>query len=177
MALVLPYRGASPTLGRDVFLAATAQVIGDVHIDDEASIWYGTVIRGDVGKVRIAKRANVQDLCCVHMTTGISDAVIGEEASIGHGVIVHGAVVGAGALVGMGCVLMDNARIGEGALVGAGSLVTGGTVIPPGMLAVGRPARVVRKLDSNELGQGVRTAKKYVGLAMEHNEFQPPPTK
>lgn len=183
MAVIRRFREHVPVLGERIFLADGVAVVGDVVIGDDTNIWYGTVIRGDVGKVRIGARVNVQDLSCIHMTTGISDAIIMDEASIGHGVIVHGAIVESGALVGMGCVLMDNARIGEEALIGAGSLVTSGTHIPPRTLAHGRPARVIRDLTPEECGAGRATSKKYVGLARFHQQAdldllrQPPPTK
>jgi carbonic anhydrase/acetyltransferase-like protein (isoleucine patch superfamily) len=177
MALVLPYLSIHPDIADGVFLASTVQVIGDVVIGEDANIWYGTVIRGDVGAVRIGKRANIQDLCCLHMTKHISTTVIGDDVSIGHSVIVHGATVEDGALIGMGCILMDNAVIGADAIVGAGSLVTGGVHIPPRTLALGRPARVVRELTDEELGAGRRTSERYLGLAQDHRLVQPPPTK
>jgi carbonic anhydrase/acetyltransferase-like protein (isoleucine patch superfamily) len=148
-------------------------VVGDVVLGDDSNVWYGVVIRGDVGKVRIGKRVNLQDLVCVHMTTDLSDAVIGDDVSIGHSAIVHGAIIEDGALIGMGSILMDNARIGRGAIVGAGSLVTSGTVIAPGTLALGRPAKVIRELSSEEARAGVDTAHKYVGLARAHAESGP----
>lgn len=151
-------------------MAAQVSVIGDVEIGECANIWYGTVIRGDVGKVRVAAEANVQDMCCLHMTRDVSDTYILEQASVGHGVIVHGAIVEAGALVGMGCILMDNARIGEEAIIGAGSLVTQRMVIPPRTLAFGRPAKVIRALNADEIEAGRKTAQRYLGLAAEHRQ-------
>ena len=168
MALVKSYCGIAPQFGAACFLADNATVVGDVILGAGVNVWYGAVIRGDVGFVRIAEGANLQDLCCVHMTKHRSNAIIEEHASIGHAAIVHGAVVGAGALIGMGVILMDNARIGEESLVGAGSLVTEGTVIPPRSLALGRPARVIRSLTPEEAGAGRRTAERYLGLAEEH---------
>jgi carbonic anhydrase/acetyltransferase-like protein (isoleucine patch superfamily) len=168
MALIKPYRGVMPAFGDEVFLAENASIIGDVVIGDRSNVWYGTVIRGDVGKVIIGRDTNVQDLTCIHMTSDISDARIGDEVTIGHSVCIHGAIVEDGALVGMGSVLLDNCRIGEGAFVGAGSLVTSGTVIPPRMLAVGRPAKPIRPLTDAEAAQGRKSAIKYVGLARDH---------
>lgn len=167
MAIVKPYRGIVPVFGEGVFLADNVCVIGDVVLGDRVNVWYGSVIRGDVGKVRIGRDTNVQDLSCIHMTGGLSETIIGDEVSIGHAVVIHGAIIEDGALIGMGSVVMDNARIGEGAVVGAGSLVTSNTVIPAGMLAHGRPARVVRPATEVEAAQGRKTAHKYVGLADE----------
>jgi gamma-carbonic anhydrase len=168
MALLKAYRGVNPQIGDGCFLAENATVIGDVILGARVNIWYGAVIRADVGYVRIAEGANLQDLCCVHMTKHRSNTIIEEHASIGHSAIVHGAIVGAGALIGMGVILMDDVKIGEESLVGAGSLVTEGTVIPPRSLALGRPARVIRSLSAEEVGAGRRTAERYLGLAEEH---------
>lgn len=181
MALVLPYLEHFPRICDGVFLAASASVVGDIEIGDHSNIWYGCVLRGDVGKIRIGKRVNVQDLSCIHMTENISSAVLEDEVSIGHSVVIHGAIIGAGALIGMGSVVMDNARVGEEAIVGAGSLVTSGTNIPPRTLALGRPARVIRELSADEARAGRTTSAKYVKLGQIHARvqpgFQPPPTK
>jgi carbonic anhydrase/acetyltransferase-like protein (isoleucine patch superfamily) len=177
MALILDFEGELPILGRNVFLAPNSTVVGKIEIGDESNVWYGCVLRADVGRIKIGRRVNIQDLSSIHMTKYKSDAIIEDEASIGHGVIVHGAIVGAGALVGMGCVLMDNARIGEESIVGAGSLVTAQTIIPPRTLAFGRPARVIRELGPDEIEAGRKTATRYVKLAAVHQAAQPPPTK
>lgn len=168
MAVVRAYGKVEPRFGARVWLAETATIVGDVELGDDTNIWFGTVIRGDVGKVRIGHSVNVQDMSCIHMTQGTSDAIIADEVSIGHGVIIHGGIIEAGALIGMGSILLDNARIGEEALVGAGSLVTSGTVIPPRTLALGRPAKVVRELSAEEAKAGRATAAKYMALARDH---------
>lgn len=152
-----------------MWLAETAAVIGDVILGDDTNVWYGSVIRGDVGAVVIGRRVNVQDLCCIHMTENLSTSIIEDDVSLGHGVIVHGARVRQGALIGMGSILMDNAEIGEQAIIGAGSLVTADTVIPARTLALGRPARVVRDLREEETGFGWKTAQKYVRLARDQD--------
>lgn len=169
MGLVKRYKDFAPTLGAGVWLAETAAVIGDVVLGPDTNVWYGTVIRGDVGAVRIGCRVNLQDLCCVHMTENVSSSIIDDDVSLGHGVIVHGARIERGALIGMGSILMDNAVVGEQTIVGAGSLVTAGTVLPPRVLALGRPARVVRPLRDDELEAGLKTARKYVRLARDQN--------
>lgn len=164
-ALVKPFEGHTPVFGRGVRLAENATVVGDVVLGDGVNLWYGGVVRGDVGKVRIGRNANLQDLCCVHMTKYKSDAILGDDVSIGHGAIIHGAIVEDGVLVGMGAIVMDNARIGEQSIVGAGSLVTQDVVVPPRSLVMGRPARVVRPLKDEELLAGFKTAERYLGLA------------
>ena len=148
--IVRPYLDRSPSLGRNVFIAETAVVIGDVTLDDDVSIWYGTVVRGDVNSIRIGARSNVQDNCTIHVTRDRFGTVLHEEVTIGHGVVLHGCVVERGALIGIGARVLDGAVVGERSLVGAGALVTPGTRIPPRSLVLGAPARVVRPLDESE---------------------------
>lgn len=167
-ALVKPYKDIHPQIMDAVRLAENATVVGDVHLSSGVNIWYGAVVRGDVGRVVIGKNANLQDLCCVHMTKYRSDAILGEEVSVGHSAIVHGAIVEDGVLIGMGALVMDNARIGEESIVAAGALVTADVVIPPRSLVLGRPGKVVRPLSDEELLQGRRTARRYQGLAQDH---------
>jgi carbonic anhydrase/acetyltransferase-like protein (isoleucine patch superfamily) len=167
-AIVRPYRGVSPRLGSGVYLAPTAAVVGDVELGDDASVWYGAVLRGDVGRIRIGRRSNVQDLACVHMTFGVSNAEIGDEVTIGHHATIHGARVGDGALIGIGAILLDNAVIGHEAWVGAGALVPVGMQVPPRVLVLGQPARIVRELDEKDFLLGRRLAERYVGVAREH---------
>jgi len=140
------YLGLSPRLGRGVFVAPTASVIGDVVLGDESSVWFNTVIRGDLMPIRIGARTNIQDGCVIHVTGGKAKTSIGDDVTVGHMVLVHGCTVGSRVLVGMGSVLLDGSVVEDDAVVGAGSLVTPGTRIPSGSLALGRPARVVRPL-------------------------------
>jgi carbonic anhydrase/acetyltransferase-like protein (isoleucine patch superfamily) len=167
-AVIRRYAGKVPRLGRDVFLADNAVVIGDVEIGDDSSVWFGTVLRGDVGWIRIGGRCNVQDLSTVHTSTGISNTEIEDDVTIGHGVIVHGARICRGALIGMGSILLDNVTIGERALVGAGSLVPARMQVPPRVLVFGRPARVVRELDQDEIEKQSQIALHYVDIAHKH---------
>ena len=166
--IVRPYRGISPRLGSGVYLAPTAAVVGDVEIGDESSVWYGAVMRGDVGKVRIGKRTNVQDLACIHMSLDLSNAEIGDEVTIGHQATIHGAKIEDGALIGIGSIVLDNAVIGSEACVGAGALVPAGMQVPPRVLVVGQPARIKRDLTEEEWLLGRRLALRYVGVAHEH---------
>jgi carbonic anhydrase/acetyltransferase-like protein (isoleucine patch superfamily) len=166
--IVRPYAGVSPRLGQGVYVAPTAAVVGDVELGDEASVWYGAVLRGDVGRIRIGRRTNVQDLVCIHMSLGTSNAEIGDEVTIGHHATIHGAQIGDGALIGIGSILLDNAVIGAEAWVGAGTLVPAGMKIPPRVLVFGRPARVVRELDAQDYLLGRQLAERYLGVAREH---------
>lgn len=168
MPLIKPYGGKSPRIADGVFLAENATVIGDIDLAADVSIWYGVVLRADVGFIRIGARSNVQDLTCIHMTTGISDVVIGEEVTIGHHCTIHGARIGDGALIGMGSVILDNADIGAESLIAAGSVVTPRTIVPPRSLVRGAPAKVVRTLHEAECTQGRLGALHYLELARGH---------
>jgi len=167
-SIVRPFRGIQPKIAAGVYLADTARVIGDVEIGEGASVWFGSVLRGDVGAIRIGARSNIQDLSMLHMSFGTSNTVIGEEVTVGHNVVIHGALIGDGALIGIGAILLDNCEIGAEALIGAGSVVTAGTKIPPRMLVLGQPAKVVRELKPSEWSQGRLLAARYVEVAKAH---------
>jgi carbonic anhydrase/acetyltransferase-like protein (isoleucine patch superfamily) len=167
-ATVRTFAGKRPALGRGVFLAETASVIGDVVIGDESSIWYGTVVRGDVMPIRIGARTSIQDNTVIHVTSDVSGRIIGDDCTVGHSAIVHACTVEDFCLIGMGSILLDGARIGRGSLVGAGALVTPGTHIPPGSLVVGSPAKVKRPLNDKERVQIEYGARHYVELARRY---------
>jgi gamma-carbonic anhydrase len=139
--------GVRPSLGRDVFVAETAVVVGDVQLGDQTSIWFGAVVRGDCFPIRIGARTNVQDNVVVHVTGGEARTTIGDDVTIGHAAVVHGCTVGNRCLIGIGSIVLDGAVIGDDSFVAAGSLVTPGTVIPPRSVVLGRPARVMRKVN------------------------------
>jgi len=173
MSQLSEFDGHVPRLGAGVFIADTARVIGKVELAEQVNIWFGAVLRGDVGKITIGARSNVQDLACLHMTLGVSDTVIGADVTIGHGAIVHGAVVGDGCLIGMGSILLDNANVGAECIVGAGSVLTANKQIPPRSLVLGNPARVVRELRADEVEQGRRGAERYLELAAHYRLATP----
>jgi gamma-carbonic anhydrase len=162
--LILPYKGVLPSIGADVFLTPGITLIGDVELGPQVSIWFGSIVRGDVNRIRIGGRTNVQDGCILHVTR-TTPLVIGESATIAHGVILHGCTIGTGALVGIGARVLDGAVVGEGSLIGAGSLVVPNCEIPPGVLALGAPARVVRPLREEEKRGLLDTADRYVAYA------------
>ena len=124
--IVRPYRGIQPRLAGGVYLAPTAAVVGDVEIGEDSSVWYGAVLRGDVGKITLGQRTNVQDLACIHLSLGLSNTTIADDVTIGHHATIHGATVGAGALIGIGSIILDNAVIGSEAWVSAGGARAGG---------------------------------------------------
>jgi len=165
-ALIERYLDRLPIFGERVRIASGAAIVGDVRLGDEVSIWYGCVLRGDVNRIEIGARSNVQDGTVIHL--GDQDGVvIGEEVVIGHRAVVHGATVGAGTLVGIQATILDGAVIGEGSVIGAAALVTAGTVIPPRSLVLGVPARVVKTLTPEDEAFHRGLAAKYTRLA--HN--------
>lgn len=149
-ALVMPVRGFTPKIGRNVFLAPTAVVVGDVEIGDECSIWFNTVLRGDVNSIRIGNRVNIQDGSVLHTLYEKSQIHLGDDVSIGHNVTLHGCLVERLALIGMGAIVMDDAVVGEGSLVAAGSVVLSKTVIGPGEMWAGAPAKFIKKVDAEQ---------------------------
>jgi len=166
--LIAPFQGRSPAIPASSFIAPTALVVGDVVLGDETSVWYGCVVRGDVGPIRIGARTNIQDLCVLHVTTGLPGLSIGDEVTVGHRAILHGATVRDRCLIGMGAILLDGCDIGEESLIGAGSVVREGTVVPPRSFAAGVPA-VVRGPIPPALHARLRaSAAGYVALAREH---------
>jgi gamma-carbonic anhydrase len=144
------YERLRPRLGREVYVAPTATVIGDVSLGDDASIWWGAVVRGDVMPIVIGARTNVQDGSVVHVTSGKTSTTIGEDVTVGHMALLHGCKIGSRVLIGMGSIVLDGAVVEDDVIVGAGSLVTPGTRIASGTLALGRPARVVRPLTEED---------------------------
>ncbi|HEX3594883.1 MAG TPA: gamma carbonic anhydrase family protein [Polyangiaceae bacterium] len=168
MPIIKPYLGKWPEIAGDAFIAENATVIGDVTVGSGASVWYGAVVRGDVGPIRIGAGTNIQDLACLHSTHGLSELELGEFVTVGHGAILHGAKIGAGCLIGMGSIVLDNADIGAESLVAAGTVVTPRTVVPPRSLVRGQPGRVARALTETEWPQGRASAEYYVQLGREH---------
>jgi carbonic anhydrase/acetyltransferase-like protein (isoleucine patch superfamily) len=163
MALIRTVRGFTPAFGEDPFLAETAVVIGDVVMGDRCSVWYNAVVRGDVHRIRIGHRVNIQDGAVLHCTYQRAALTIGNDVSIGHNAIVHGCTVHDKVLIGMGAIVMDDAEIGEGSVIAAGALVLQGTKVEPGSLVAGVPGRRVREvgpdLSRNEIE---RIAKNYL---------------
>ena len=158
MALIKKVRGFTPQMGKDCFLADNAAILGDVIMGDECSIWFGTVLRGDVNSIRIGNRVNIQDGSVLHTLYEKSTIEIGNDVSIGHNVTIHGATIKDGALVGMGSVILDHAVVGEGAIVAAGAVVLSKTVIKPGELWGGAPAKFIKMVDpqqSKEINQKI----------------------
>ena len=166
---ILPYKGIMPTIAEDVFIAPGAMVIGNVTIDQGASIWYNTVIRGDTGPIVIGRGTNIQDNCTLHVDAD-APLTIGEECTIGHGAVVHGATLGDRVLVAMNAAVLSHARIGSHTIIGACSLVGEHKSIPGGVLAVGVPAKVKRDLTDVEKHHLLTMSAGYCQRAIEHRE-------
>jgi len=169
--VILPFRDRLPVVDPTAWIADSAQVIGDVVIGTESSVWFSSVIRGDVNRIRIGSRTNIQDLCVLHVTRGRYPLTVGDEVTVGHRVILHGCSLGNRILVGMGAIIMDGAVIGDDVIIGAGSLVTEKTVVDPGTLVLGSPARVRRQLTAEEKQWLLRSAANYVADRLDYQSF------
>ncbi len=174
------YREWLPEIGRGAWVDPAATVIGRVTIAEDASIWPGAVVRGDVNWISVGARTSIQDGSVLHVASarlagdeGIP-LVIGEECTVGHGVILHACTVGRRVLVGMGAIVMDGAVIGEESIIGAGALVTAGTEVPPRTLWTGSPARKRRALDAREVAFLAESAAHYVSLKNDYRRGQTP---
>ncbi|MDD2603249.1 MAG: gamma carbonic anhydrase family protein [Desulfobacterales bacterium] len=170
--MILPFNGKTPTIGAGVFIAPTAVIIGDVTIGDGSSIWYGTVLRGDMAPIRIGAQTNLQDLTMVHTDYG-HPAIVGDRVSVGHRAVVHGCRVEDEALVGIGAVVLNGAVVGRGSVVAAGSVVREGQEIPPGVLVAGIPAVIKRKIEAEAAELFRLPYQHYIALANAHRDLFP----
>ncbi|MCM3757684.1 gamma carbonic anhydrase family protein [Sporosarcina aquimarina] len=169
--MIVPYKDVWPDIDETVFVADFAVISGDVTIGADSSVWFSTVIRGDVAPTRIGKRVSIQDLSCLHQSPN-NPLVIEDDVTIGHKVTLHSCTIKKGALVGMGSIILDGAVVGEGAFVGAGSIVPPGKVIPPGMLALGSPAKVVREVTEEDRADMKRIVESYVEKGQHYKQLQ-----
>jgi carbonic anhydrase/acetyltransferase-like protein (isoleucine patch superfamily) len=155
-----PFKDKSPQVAESAFIADNAVVTGDVTIGEHSSLWFNSVIRGDVAPTIIGKKVNIQDNSILHQSPN-NPLILEDEVTVGHQVILHSCKIRKGALIGMGSIILDNAEIGAGAFIGAGSLVSQGKVIPPNTLAFGRPAKVVRELTDEDRKDMERIVREY----------------
>ncbi|MEJ7621979.1 MAG: gamma carbonic anhydrase family protein [Aquificaceae bacterium] len=173
MAIVKPYKDKYPVIHPSVFLAENSTVIGDVEIGEDSSVWYGTVIRGDVNYIRIGRGTNIQDNSVVHVTHDTHPTLIGDFVTVGHRVILHGCKIGNYVLIGMGAVVMDGVEIEDYVLVGAGALLTPNKKFPSGVLVAGFPAKVVRDLKEEEIRLIEESAKNYISYKNSYLSQKP----
>ena len=164
------FQGITPKLDETVFHVGSAEIIGDVEIGADSSVWFQVVIRGDVNSIRIGERTNIQDGTVIHVTHKLHPTVIGDDVTIGHNVTLHGCKIGHRCLIGMGAVVLDDAVIADDAMVGAGALVTPGTHIPSGTLYVGAPAKYKRHLSDSEILDLKQSALNYLNYTEEYRD-------
>ena len=173
--MIRPFKGIFPKIHPSVYVEDSAHVIGDIEIGEDSSVWFGTVIRGDVNFIRIGRRTNVQDLSMLHVTRRTHPLHVGDEVTVGHSVTLHGCTVGNRCLIGMGAVILDGAVIGDDSIVGAGALVKEGDECSAPLLVMGLPARVARPLTDEEVAHLKQSAENYIGdVADYRGAFEPP---
>lgn len=168
--MLRPHRGRLPRVHPSVFVDDTAQVIGDVEIGEESSIWMASIVRGDVHHIRIGRRTNVQDGTIVHVMKDTHPTLIGDDVTIGHAAMIHGCTIEDRCLIGMRATLLNGCRIGTGSIVAAGSLVPEGMTVPPRSLVMGTPARVRRALGDEDLAEIQMLADRYVQYRLDYME-------
>nr|WP_263325360.1 gamma carbonic anhydrase family protein [Neobacillus sp. Marseille-Q6967] len=169
--MIYPYKGKYPKIADSAFIADYATVTGDVEIGEESSVWFNSVIRGDVAPTIIGKRVNIQDNSVLHQSPN-NPLILEDEVTVGHQVILHSCIIRKRALIGMGSIILDQAEIGEGAFIGAGSLVPQGKKIPPNTLAFGRPAKVIRELGPDDIREMDRIYNEYAEKAQYYKSLK-----
>ncbi|MFN8060819.1 MAG: gamma carbonic anhydrase family protein [Vicinamibacterales bacterium] len=166
--MLRPYRAQWPTVHPSAYVDASAQVIGDVTIGDESSVWMNVVLRGDVHHIRIGRRSNIQDLTLVHVMNDTHPTEIGDEVTVGHGAVVHGCTIRDRCLIGMGAILLNGADVGSDSIVAAGTLLVEGARVPPRSMVMGSPGRVRRELTDAEVASIRMYADRYVGYRLDY---------
>ena len=163
------YKGITPRIAADAYIDESAQVIGDVHMGDESSVWMNAVVRGDVNFIRIGRRTNIQDGTVVHVMREPSHpTVLGDDITVGHGAVVHGCTIEDACLIGMGAILLNGSHVGAGSIVAAGTLVPEGCVIPPRSLVMGSPGKVKRAITDGEYAFILESAQNYVRYRLDY---------
>ncbi len=169
--MIRPWREIQPRLGERAYVDASAQVIGDVELGEDASVWMNCVLRGDVNSIRIGARSNLQDGCVVHVTSRHATRVA-EDVTVGHSVTLHGCTIARFCLVGIGAIVLNGALLGEESIVAAGALVPEGMEVPPGSLVMGAPAKVKRGVSEEERAELRRYVERYLGYKEEYRQAQ-----
>lgn len=161
----------SPTIDPDAFIATGAQIMGDVTIKRDASVWYNSVLRGDINKIVIGERSNIQDGCIIHLENDLP-CIVENDVTVGHHVNLHGCHVEECCLIGIGAIILSGAKIGRGSIIGAGAVVLENQVIPPFSLVVGLPGKIIKSTHQDTIGKQQKWAKKYVNLSKHHKNHQ-----
>jgi len=170
LSSVIPYRGIKPEIHESVFIAEGARIIGDVKIGKESSIWFNSVVRGDVHSITIGERTNIQDNCVLHVTHKKFALLVGSNVTVGHNAVLHGCTIGDYCLIGMGAIVLDNATVHPRSLIAAGALVQQGFEVPEGTLVAGVPAKVKRPLTAEEAAFLEQSAQNYVDYVKTYRE-------
>jgi len=160
--MILPYKGIYPEIDESVFICEGSQIIGDVKLEKDVSVWFNTVVRGDVNYIRIGERTNIQDGSILHVTYKKYPLIIGSDVTIGHGVILHGCTIIDYVLIGMGAILLDNCVINSNSFIAAGTLIKQNFEVPEGTLVAGVPGKVIRNLSEEEIGKIRQSARNYL---------------
>ena len=167
--MIKEFEGNIPRIDESTYISESVDIIGDVTIEENANIWFGTRLRGDMNKIVIGKNTNIQENTVVHVDKNCP-CLIGKDVTIGHGAIIHGCEICDNVLVGMGSIILNNAKIGKNTIIGAGSLVTQGKSFPEGVLILGNPAKVVRELTDDEIKNIKKSADNYVNLSKRYKK-------
>ena len=167
--MIKEFEGNIPRIYESTYISESVDIIGDVTIEENANIWFGTRLRGDMNKIVIGKNTNIQENTVVHVDKNCP-CLIGKDVTIGHGAIIHGCEICDNVLVGMGSIILNNAKIGKNTIIGAGSLITQGKVFPEGVLILGNPAKVVRELSEAEIESIKNSANNYVNLSKKYTK-------
>lgn len=166
---ITSYKGVKPQIGKEVYIAPGAQIIGKVQLGDKVNIWCNTVLRGDVNEIKIGSYTNIQDNSMVHCDRKLP-TIVGDYVTVGHQALLHACTIEDYCLIGMGAIILDDAVVGKGSVIGAGSVVTSGTKIPPFSLVVGTPGKVIRTLDEASIEARKEHAERYFNLSKEYME-------
>jgi carbonic anhydrase/acetyltransferase-like protein (isoleucine patch superfamily) len=169
-ASVIGYKGIFPKIHSSVFLCEGVKIIGDVEIDENSSIWYNTVVRGDVNYIKIGKRVNIQDCSMVHVTHDTCPTILEDNVSIGHLAAIHGCTIKRGALIGIGAKILDYAIIGEESLIAAGCVVREGFIVPPRVLVAGVPGKIIRELSDEDVKRVTDTTLNYINYVAQYRK-------
>ena len=170
--MIKPFNNITPNVHETAYIADDAIIIGDVEIGENASVWFGSILRGDVNFIRIGAGTNIQDGTVIHVSSKTHSTILESDITVGHRVTLHGCYVESECLIGIGTIILDGARIGKNSLVAAGSLVTPGTQIPNGSMVMGSPAKVTRMLTEDEIAKIAESSRSYIDLSSAYRAVQ-----
>lgn len=158
------FNDKQPSIAANTYITDGVHIIGDVTIESKCSIWYGAVLRGDDNYIKIGEGSNIQDNCVIHVSKDNHPTIIGKYVTVGHSAIIHGAIIEDNCLIGMGAIVMDGCKIGKNTIVAAGTLLAGGKEIPEGVLCMGSPGKIIRKLNQEEIAKLKESAEHYINI-------------